>query len=93
MTPLYLPRVGYARAVAHVAVYIIGHGFGHATRMAAIVVALVERVSDLQVTIASTAPEWLFRLNLAAPFSYRARALDVGVVQAAGMLCDLRAQA
>jgi hypothetical protein len=33
--------------MAHVAVYVTGHGFGHATRMAAIVGALAERVSDL----------------------------------------------
>jgi len=77
--------------MAHVAVYVTGHGFGHATRMAAIVEALVERVSDLQVTIVSTAPEWLFRLNLAAPFSYRARALDVGVVQADSIRLDAKA--
>ena len=67
--------------MAHIAAYVTGHGFGHATRVAAIVGALAERVSDLQVTIVSTVPEWLFRLNLTAPFSYRVRALDVGVVQ------------
>ena len=79
------------RAMAHVAAYVTGHGFGHATRMAAIVGALVERVPDLQVTIVSTAPEWLFRLNLAAPFSYRARALDVGVVQEDSIRLDAKA--
>jgi L-arabinokinase len=77
--------------MAHVAAYVTGHGFGHATRMAAIVGALVERVPDLQVTFVSTVPEWLFRLNLAAPFSYRARALDVGVVQQDSIRLDARA--
>ena len=79
--------------MARVAVYVTGHEFGHATRMAAIVGALVERVPDLRVTTVSTAPECLFRLSLAAPLSYRARALDGGVVQAAGMLRDPPAQA
>ncbi len=77
--------------MAHIAAYVTGHGFGHATRMAAIVGALVERVPDLQVTLVSTAPEWLFRLNLAAPFSHRAFALDVGVVQEDSIRLDATA--
>jgi UDP:flavonoid glycosyltransferase YjiC (YdhE family) len=75
----------------HVAAYVTGHGFGHATRMAAIVGVLAERVPDLQVTIVSAVPEWLFRLNLAARFSYRARALDIGVVQEDSIRLDVRA--
>jgi UDP:flavonoid glycosyltransferase YjiC (YdhE family) len=67
--------------MAHIAAYITGHGFGHATRMAAVIAALVERLPDLRVTVISTAPEWLFRLNLTAPFAFRSRALDVGAVQ------------
>jgi L-arabinokinase len=73
------------------AAYITGHGFGHATRVAAVVGALVERVPDLRITLVSTVPEWLFRLNQAAPFSYRARALDVGVVQEDSIRLDSRA--
>lgn len=75
----------------HIAAYVTGHGFGHATRMAAIVGALAERVPDLQVTVVSTVPEWLFGLNLAVPFSYRARALDVGVVQEDSIRLNIRA--
>jgi L-arabinokinase len=77
--------------MAHIAAYVTGHGFGHATRVAAVVGALVERVRDLQITFVSTAPEWLFRLNLAAPFSYRPRALDVGVVQEDSIRLDGKA--
>lgn len=75
----------------HVAAYVTGHGFGHATRMAAIVGALAERVPDLRVTIVSTVPEWLFRLNLPVRFSYRARRLDIGVVQEDSIRLDIRA--
>jgi hypothetical protein len=67
--------------MAHITAYITGHGFGHATRMAAAIGALAERLSDLAISLVSTAPEWLFRLNLSVPFRFRARALDVGVVQ------------
>ncbi len=65
----------------HVAFYITGHGFGHATRMAAVASALAELVPGLRLSLISTAPEWLFRLNLPAAFQLRARALDVGVIQ------------
>ena len=54
--------------MAHVAAYITGHGFGHATRMAAILGAMAGRVPGLRLSLISTAPEWVFRLNLAAPF-------------------------
>jgi hypothetical protein len=67
--------------MTHVAAYITGHGFGHATRMAAVIGALAERLPDLSVSLVSTAPEWLFRLNLSVPFRLRSRALDVGVIQ------------
>lgn len=75
----------------HIAAYVTGHGFGHATRMAAVVGALAERIPDLQITIVSTAPEWLFRRNLATPCSYRARVLDVGVVQEDSIRLNIRA--
>ena len=67
--------------MVHIAAYITGHGFGHATRMAAVIGALAERLPQLTVSLVSTAPEWLFQLNLSVPFRFRARALDVGVVQ------------
>ena len=65
----------------HVALYITGHGFGHATRMAAVASALADRISGLRLSLVTTAPEWLIRLNLSAPFRLRARGLDVGVIQ------------
>jgi UDP:flavonoid glycosyltransferase YjiC (YdhE family) len=77
--------------MAHVAAYITGHGFGHATRMAAILGALVGRVPGLRLSLISTAPEWVFRLNLAAPFDFRSRALDVGVIQEDAIRLDAQA--
>jgi len=65
----------------HVAFYITGHGFGHATRMAAVASALAEQVPGLRLTFITTAPEWLLRLNLSSEFRIRPRALDVGVIQ------------
>jgi L-arabinokinase len=65
----------------HVAFYISGHGFGHATRMAAVASALARRMPELEISLISKAPEWLFRLNLPCEFRLRPRALDVGAVQ------------
>lgn len=61
--------------------YISGHGFGHATRSAAVLAALAARRPGTRITVVSTAPEWLFRLNLPVPFAYRPAALDVGLIQ------------
>ena len=65
----------------HAAFYITGHGFGHATRMAAVAGTLAGRVPGLQLTLVTTVPESLFRLNLSVPFRLRRRTLDVGVIQ------------
>lgn len=65
----------------HVAFYITGHGFGHATRMAAVASALARQVPGIRLSVISTAPEWLFRLNLPCEFRLRPRALDIGVIQ------------
>jgi len=75
----------------HVAAYISGHGFGHATRSAALLAALAARRGALRLSIVSTAPEWLFRLNLPLPFAYRPVGLDVGTIQPDALHPDIDA--
>ena len=65
----------------HVAFYITGHGFGHATRMGAVASALARQRPGVEISLISMAPEWLFRMNLPYDFRLRPRALDVGVIQ------------
>jgi L-arabinokinase len=65
----------------HVTFYITGHGFGHATRMAAVASALYRRMPEVRISLVSTAPEWLFRMNMPCEFGLRPQALDVGVIQ------------
>ena len=65
----------------HVAFYITGHGFGHATRMGAVATALAAQVYGLRLTVASTTPQWLIHLSFPPGTARRVRALDVGVVQ------------
>jgi L-arabinokinase len=72
----------------HVAFYITGHGFGHATRMAAVASALAQETPGLEISLISTTPEWLFRLNLCCDFRLRSRALDIGVVQLDSLRLD-----
>jgi L-arabinokinase len=75
----------------HVALYITGHGFGHATRALAVAAALAERAPGIRLSLLTTVPEWLLRLNLAAPFDLRPVSLDVGVVQVDALRPDTRA--
>jgi UDP:flavonoid glycosyltransferase YjiC (YdhE family) len=65
----------------HVAFYITGHGFGHATRMAAVASSLARQRPGVEISFITTVPEWLFRINLSHAFHLRPRALDVGVIQ------------
>jgi L-arabinokinase len=77
--------------MTHLAAYITGHGFGHATRAAALLAAVAARRPAVRLTVISTAPEWLFRLNLPVPFDYRAQAFDVGAIQRDAIRLDLDA--
>ncbi len=77
--------------MAHIAAYVSGHGFGHATRTAAVARALIDRVSACQLTVISPAPAWLFQRAIGRPFRYRRRALDVGVIQEDSIRLDGKA--
>lgn len=44
--------------------YISGHGFGHATRMIAIIRSLFELREDLRVHVRTSVPPWLFHKSL-----------------------------
>lgn len=70
---------------------ITNHGFGHATRMAAVLATLQEICPDLLLIIGTTAPRWLLESYLTGDFIVRPRALDVGVIQSDGVTMDLAA--
>lgn len=79
-----LPRMN--RPIVYVA--ITAHGFGHATRAAALVETLQRVRPDLLPVLVTTAPRWLLGSYIEGEFLYRPRALDVGVVQADSLTID-----
>ena len=55
-----------------IAVYVSGHGFGHATRTAEVLRELRERAPDLLITVVTSAPAFLFEGIVGPPLSVRA---------------------
>lgn len=72
-------------------VAITAHGFGHATRTAALINQLLAIDADILPIFATTAPRWLIEKYVHHHFLYRPRALDVGVVQSDSLTMDLPA--
>ncbi|MET0552873.1 MAG: hypothetical protein ABW221_07545 [Vicinamibacteria bacterium] len=68
------------------AVYVSGHGFGHATRTAEVLSALRARRPDLAITVVTAAPAFLFD-GLGA--AVRPLATDVGLAQQGALVIDL----
>jgi predicted glycosyltransferase len=59
-------------------VAITNHGFGHATRAAAVAATIQVLCPDIEIILATTAPEWLLASYLSGPVTLRPQALDVG---------------
>jgi len=71
-----------------IACFITPHGFGHATRMTAILEALQSKIPDLHPHLFTTVPESLFAETL-KDFSYHPLQCDIGLVQKNGLVADL----
>ena len=61
--------------------YITGHGFGHSTRTVEVINQIRSREPRFLPIINTTAPEWLFRREVAGNFQYIHCENDVGAVQ------------
>jgi L-arabinokinase len=72
------------------AAYVSGHGFGHATRTGEVLRELASRPGAPSVSVASSAPEALFRAALGDGFEYRKLECDVGVAQRDALTLDER---
>lgn len=70
------------------AVYVSGHGFGHATRVGEVLRAVREREASVAITITTSSPEGLFRSAVPGPFDFRPLECDPGLVQASAIVID-----
>jgi len=69
-------------------VAITNHGFGHATRTAAVVAEIQKLDPEILVILTTTAPRWLLESYLSGDFIHRPRALDVGILQSDSITMD-----
>ncbi|MDA0269177.1 MAG: glycosyl transferase, partial [Cyanobacteria bacterium] len=69
-------------------VAITNHGFGHATRTSAVVAEIQRRCPEINIILATTAPQWLLKTYLHQPVQWRHVAFDVGVLQSDSLTMD-----
>jgi L-arabinokinase len=73
------------------AVYVTGHGFGHASRTVEILNALAARQPGLEMHVRTSTPRWFFDLTTTAPVTLHPGACDTGVVQLDSLRPDIPA--
>src|SRR5262244_3295844 len=64
-----------------IAYFVTPHGFGHAARAAAVMVALQEIDPTIQFDIFTQVPHWFFQDSLVRDVHYYNVCTDIGVVQ------------
>ncbi|MFQ4142522.1 glycosyl transferase [Chlorogloeopsis sp. ULAP02] len=70
---------------------ITNHGFGHATRIAAVAATIQKLCPEVLLILVTTAPRWLLECYIEGDFIHRPRAFDLGVVQADSLTMDKEA--
>ena len=75
-----------ANPVVYIA--ITNHGFGHATRAASIAATLQALAPEVNLILATQAPQWLLQEYLPGKFEYRSVAYDLGVIQPDSLTID-----
>jgi hypothetical protein len=74
-----------------VAYFVTDHGYGHATRAAAVMGALSREAPGIRFEIFTTAPRWLFEDRQPLQYRYHRLKTDVGLVQSSPFKVDLPA--
>lgn len=64
-----------------IASFITSHGFGHAARTSAVLLALRQRIPEIQFELFTETPAWFFRQTLGDSFNHHPVFNDVGIVQ------------
>lgn len=71
-----------------IAVYVSGHGYGHATRTAEVLRAVRKKAPALPITVATSAPPYLFEGIVEPPLTVRRLECDVGLEQRDALITD-----
>ncbi|MEJ2037598.1 MAG: hypothetical protein P8X55_01505 [Desulfosarcinaceae bacterium] len=71
-----------------IAYFITPHGFGHASRAAAVMAALEARLQNVRFELYTTSPQWIFQDALETPFGYHPISSDLGMVQRSPLRTD-----
>jgi len=74
-----------------IAYFVTPHGFGHATRAAAVMAALQKRDPNIHIHIFTQAPERIFTETLPHTFTYHNLLTDLGLVQLTPLEADFSA--
>jgi hypothetical protein len=74
---------------SRIAYFISPHGYGHAARAAAVMMALRERDAAIRFEIFTLVPRWFFEDSLSEPFGYHSLLTDIGLVQKTPLIEDL----
>jgi L-arabinokinase len=83
--------VSEAIDAADLVFYVSGHGFGHATRSAALIAALRRLSSDrLRIHVRSRAPRWIFD-ERDSRIAHSTASIDPGIIQQSALDIDLEA--
>lgn len=87
-----LTKPGNAEFI-HIACFISPHGFGHAARASAVMLALEQLISHITFTIYTRVPSWFFSESHLTNFQYQDTLSDIGLVQPNALDEDLPATA
>jgi hypothetical protein len=74
-----------------IAYFITHHGYGHATRAAAVMAAVERASSQVRFELFTTSPRAIFNDSLKGDFGYHAVQADVGMVQDSPLKADIEA--
>ncbi|MBI5062907.1 MAG: hypothetical protein HZB87_05450 [Desulfatitalea sp.] len=64
-----------------IAYFISYHGFGHASRAAAVMAALTRLLPGVRLELFTDCPAWIFSDSLSVPFGHHPLRADIGLVQ------------
>lgn len=77
--------------ITTIAYFVTDHGYGHATRAAAVMGALAREDPGIRFEIFTTAPRWLFEDRQPIQYRYHPMKTDIGLVQSSPFEVDLEA--